>query len=438
MLPVARLIRGSSTANVAVLTVVVSPDTVKLPEIVTLLGNPTVNVPELSETSTSFVVPWITTVPPNEAAVELEPSPNVIEELLNDELPMFDNVLSAPLIVLLVSVWVAANPAKLSDCRAELNSDKLPVNVLFAKSIDLLVNVEAWASKVNWSLPVNNGRVTVLSAANSDTATTYWWFADVSLNCGVVNTGLVKVLLVKVCEPVKVATVESIASVTVVPVALESNPVPPAIVNVSESKSTSIVPESDVMSISCAVNCESTYALIDCWVASCVALSEAMLSSSSIAEPETAVFNTALVNVLFVSVAELSFNTNVPVALGNDIVLSAVGSTVVNVVSCASSVAPSNTKAFWILTVVESTVVVVPETVKFPEIVTLSSNVIVPPAESIVRFPEDVSISPAAVLPNWIFPCKLPTVAAPPAVEPSCSNTLFKVVSTVISPAAPV
>ena len=71
-----------------------------------------------------------------------------------------------------------------------------------------------------------------------------------------------------------------------------------------------------------------------------------MLSSSSIAEPETAVFNTALVNVLFVSVAELSFNTNVPVALGNDTVLSAVGSTDVNVVTCASSDAPSNTKAF--------------------------------------------------------------------------------------------
>jgi hypothetical protein len=86
------LISGSSTANVAVLTVVVSPDTVKLPEIVTLSGNPTVNVPEDSETSTSLAVPWITTVPPNAAAVELEPSPNVIEELLNDELPMFDNV----------------------------------------------------------------------------------------------------------------------------------------------------------------------------------------------------------------------------------------------------------------------------------------------------------------------------------------------------------
>jgi hypothetical protein len=46
----------------------------------------------------------------------------------------------------------------------------------------------------------------------------------------------------------------------------------------------------------------STYALIDCWVASCVALLLAILSSSNIAEPETPVFNTADVNVLLVKV----------------------------------------------------------------------------------------------------------------------------------------
>ena len=114
MLPVARLISGSSTANVAVLTVVVSPDTVKFPEIVTLSGNPTVIVPELSETSTSLVVPAKVNVPPRAIAVELEPSEAVIVELLNDELPMFDNVLLAPDIVLFVSVSVVAHPTSVS------------------------------------------------------------------------------------------------------------------------------------------------------------------------------------------------------------------------------------------------------------------------------------------------------------------------------------
>ena len=51
---------------------------------------------------------------------------------------------------------------------------------------------------------------------------------------------------------------------------------------------------------------------------------------------------TGLVNVLFVSVSVVSFKTIVPVASGIVTVLSAVGSATVKVVSCASSVAPSN------------------------------------------------------------------------------------------------
>ena len=49
--------------------------------------------------------------------------------------------------------------------------------------------------------------------------------------------GVVKVLFVSVCVPVKDVTVESIAKVAVLLVALESIPVPPASVNVSLSKS---------------------------------------------------------------------------------------------------------------------------------------------------------------------------------------------------------
>ena len=47
---------------------------------------------------------------------------------------------------------------------------------------------------------------------------------------GVVNVGLVSVLLVKVCVPVKVATVLSIATVNVLPEPDVSIPVPPLIV----------------------------------------------------------------------------------------------------------------------------------------------------------------------------------------------------------------
>ena len=55
-------------------TVVVVPETVRFPAIVTLSGNPIVIVPELSETSTSLFVPEKVIVPPNDVAVEFEPS----------------------------------------------------------------------------------------------------------------------------------------------------------------------------------------------------------------------------------------------------------------------------------------------------------------------------------------------------------------------------
>ena len=58
--------------------------------------------------------------------------------------------------------------------------------------------------------------------------------------------------------------------------------------------------------------------------------------------------------------------------------------------------------------VVELTVVVVPFTVKLPETVRLSSTSTVPPAESSIRFPLEVSISFVPPTPT----CTLSTVAA--------------------------
>ena len=72
------------------------------------------------------------------------------------------------------------------------------------------------------------------------------------------TTGADKVLLDSVCEPVSVATVESMAKVTPVPEAVESIPVPPKIPKDSESRSMSMLVEPSVTSRSCAVTCEST------------------------------------------------------------------------------------------------------------------------------------------------------------------------------------
>ena len=62
----------------------------------------------------------------------------------------------------------------------------------------LFVSVCVCALNVTSSSPVSKGNVIVLSAANSDTATTYWWSALVSFICGVVDIGLVSVLFGRV------------------------------------------------------------------------------------------------------------------------------------------------------------------------------------------------------------------------------------------------
>ena len=82
--------------------------------------------------------------------------------------------------------------------------------------------------------------------------------------------------------------------------------------------------------------------------------------------------------VLFVNVSVVSFNTIVPVAFGNDIVLSAVGFTVVKFVSWSSAAEPSNFNEFCTSIVEEFTVVVVPKTDKFPVIVVLPPTVNAP------------------------------------------------------------
>ena len=68
---------------------------------------------------------------------------------------------------------------------------------------------------------------------------------DLRLSTSMFETVLLStsmVLFVKVCEPVSVATVESILTVTVLPEPTVSKPVPPAIVRASESRSIESAP----------------------------------------------------------------------------------------------------------------------------------------------------------------------------------------------------
>jgi len=97
--------------------------------------------------------------------------------------------------------------------------------------------------------------------------------------------GPTSVLFCSDCVSVNVTTVPvSMAIVTVFPDPLVFIPFPPENCRDSESRSIDNDVESSVLkSRSWAVTCESTYALIDCCVASAVAESEPIASSSSMA-----------------------------------------------------------------------------------------------------------------------------------------------------------
>ena len=129
------------------------------------------------------------------------------------------------------------------------------------------------------SVPVSFGKVIVLSAVGSTTVKVVSFasavdpsntilesvkLSAVAVKLVIVNeliVGLVKVLFVKVCDPVSVATCCQQAIVIVLPEPVVSIPVPFTTVSVSLSKSIAIVPLSIVISKSSAVTCASTKVL---------------------------------------------------------------------------------------------------------------------------------------------------------------------------------
>ena len=95
-----------------------------------------------------------------------------------------------------------------------------------------------------------------------------------------------------------------------------------------------------------------------------------MFSSAAVAVTPSSILSSSGVDVIAVLLDAANTGT-VPLWFGRLIVLSAVGSTIVRVVSCASAVAPSKRTAFCAFIVTVSTTVVVPPTDKLPVILKL-------------------------------------------------------------------
>jgi len=131
---------------------------------------------------------------------------------------------------------------------------------------------------------------------------------DFKLSTSMLDTVLLStsiVLLVNACEPVSVATVLSIAKVTLFVPVVVSIPVPPSKSNTSESKSIAILlPLSADISKSSAVSCVSTYALTDCCVTPLVAELDDISSSSKNNDVFTAV------PASLITVSTLSFKSS--------------------------------------------------------------------------------------------------------------------------------
>ena len=284
VVPVPNSISLSSIVELVVESVVVVPFTVKFP--VTTALPPTVNAP-LSETapaSEASIVNAVTAEPPSFTINEISLSCPVF--LICAEPELFINfkysvepscnIISAP------SAFKIISPAA-----STVKSPVASISAITGVVSVLLVNVceavnNAIAAVLDKSvlaiviLPVPSKLcpAIVLAVARAVAVSALPVTSPVILPVNVpaiapvpVIVGDVKVLLVKVCEPVNVATVESIAIEILLLETVVSTPVPPANVSVSVPTTT---PSFEPLSAAIVnvVDIASTYALIDCCVAS--------------------------------------------------------------------------------------------------------------------------------------------------------------------------
>ena len=279
---------------------------------------PTINLSALSSKPINALSesPLSMTIPMSLPGVPVVPVPNSINLSSIVEL-VVDSVVVVPFTVKL-PVTTKLFPTVRLLLKVESPAAAISIvnaSIVEPPSLPLILNVLSWvickskaplppelANLANWAppsfkytLPPSASNVMWPVASNSN------WVPSVDTILSIV--GVVNVLLVKVCEPANVATVESIAIEIWLSETVVSTPVPPAKVSVSVPTTTPSFEPLSAATVN-VVDIASTYALILCWEATATAELELKSSSSKNAVPLNEPFNTGLVNVLFVKVCE--------------------------------------------------------------------------------------------------------------------------------------
>lgn len=407
----------SAKEIVSVLMLVVVPETVRLPATVTLAPDSVMAVvdepPDLITSSPADCVSLPYSVPPSFNTTS-EPSASrmmsAAESTVKSPVVLICAIVGVLMVglvnVLLVSVSLPSSDTKSASVTAVLNCDRVPVMVLLPKAMLLLVRVSVVSRPTKVVEAVGSVTVPVLLIVEM--------------------MGLVNVLLVKVSDPANVANVPEVGSVTLVE-AVEVNVTewPPDVAKVEPSDNANVADEVGAV-------IATLFTLVAVATPNTGVTKVGVLANTKLPDPVSSVIADArlALDAVARNAATLAPKPEIPVATGRPVQLvnvpelgvpktGVVSVGLVNVLLVSVSEPANVAKSPSVKAVLNCAIV--PETVLLPNAIVLLVSVV-------VLDPEIATVFDRSALAS----------SNPPAVVPSCTRMVSTVVSTVISPTAPV